>query len=118
MKTRFSAVAATLLGLGVVLASPLASAHKYDRDEYRRSYDDEEDWGRHGHWRRHGHDRRIVERTVIVQEAPRSTIYQPVYVAPPRPVYEPAYVRERPVFRRDPAVTISVDLPPLVFPIR
>lgn len=117
MKIRISAIAVTLLGLGVALASPLASAHKYDRDEYRRAYDDE-DWGRRDHWHRHhGHDRRIVERTVVVQDAPRA-VYQSVYVAPPRPVYEPVYVRERPVFRRDPAVMISVDLPPLVFPLR
>lgn len=65
--------------------------------------------GRHHHHHKHWKERRVVHERVVVHERPVVVEKRVVhyYHEPPR-VYYP----------RDPAIIVSVDIPPLVFPLR
>lgn len=66
--------------------------------------------GHHRHWgHHHGHDvhRHVVRERVIIE--------RPVYVAPAYVPY-PGYYAPPP--HRHPGVVVSVDIPPIVIPLR
>lgn len=72
-------------------------SHKHDH-KYRQ------------HYRDHSHSRTIIRERVVVREAPRR--YREVreyYYPEPYPAY---------VYGRSPAITIGVNIPPLVIPLR
>ena len=109
----------TSLGLIAALAglalAPAASAH--DRD-----WDHDHDRG-HGHgWGHYKHERYWggygwAPRPVYVRErvyAPAPVVVERAYYPPPAPVYyaQPAYYPARP------AITIGVNIPPIVIPLR
>jgi hypothetical protein len=100
------AIRKTLLGgacLLAIAASVPALAHG-DRDDDRGR-----GWGHgHGHQQKHWKERRVVHERVIVRERPVYVEQRVVRYYEPRPVYYP----------RDPAIVVSVDIPPLVFPLR
>lgn len=106
-------LAAIVAGGALITALP---AHA-DRDD---------DWGERGHRHGHGHykhyrdSERVVVRERIIERRPVVREYRyyerPVeYYAPviaPLPVYAPR------AYSREPAITIGVDIPPLVIPLR
>lgn len=65
-------------------------------------------WGHHKHHHKHRHHHHRHGRDVVYYGAP---------VMVPQPAYYPAPYPYYPV-RRDPAVVIGVDVPPLVIPLR
>jgi len=112
MNVRIRALIAGAFGAATLAASGLAAA---DGDRHRGH-----GWG-HGHGKHHHHYYHgrapyghgygygpVVRERVIVRD-------RPVYYAPP-PVYygPPAY----PVRSYDPAIVLSVQVPPLVIPLR
>lgn len=118
MKSNILKLLAALVAGGALVAATPAHA---DRDHWRDGHD-----GWHGH-KHHGHghykkfrDERVVIRERIVERRPVVREYRyyerPVeYYGPvvaPLPVYAPRY------YPRDPAITIGVDIPPLVIPLR
>lgn len=129
MKTNaFTLLAAILAGGALVTALP---AHA-DRDGWRdnhREWRDDDRGHRHGHG--HGHYKRFrdrervvireryIERRPVVREY--SYYERPVEFYAPAPVYAPVpipmYGPPR-VYSRSPAITIGVDIPPLVIPLR
>jgi len=98
MKLATRSLLAALLGaLTLGAASPtLADGDRY----WKRGH------GHHKHWHRHGRD-------VVVIREPRFFYREPVVV-----IREPAVVYREPVYvyPRRPALTIGLDIPPLVIP--
>ena len=98
MKLATRSLLAALLG---ALTLGAASSALADGDRYwKRGH------GHHKHWHRHGRD-------VVVIREPRYFYREPVVV-----VREPAVVYREPVYvyPRRPALTIGLDIPPLVIP--
>lgn len=101
-KALLSVVAAAAMGLS-------ASAGAHDRHHHQRHW-------KHDHHHRHGHGhhhdryahRPYYASPYLVPE--RVIVERPVYVAPPAPYYYP------PV--RRPGWVVSVDVPPIVIPLR
>ncbi|BAL22967.1 hypothetical protein [Azoarcus sp. KH32C] len=117
MKSNAFKLLAAIFAGGAMLAAIPAHA---DRDD---------DWGDRGHhyghykkhWDRDGE--RVVIRERIIERRPVVREYRyyerPVEFYAPAPVYAPAVPVYAPrVYRRDPAITIGVDIPPLVIPLR
>lgn len=100
------AIRTTLLSgvcLLAVAASTSALAHG------GRDYDRDRGHGRHHHHHKHWKEQRVVHERVIVRERPVVVERRVIHHYPaPQPVYYP----------RDPAIVVSVDIPPLVFPLR
>lgn len=96
----------TGLALAAIGLSTTASAH--DRDHHRH-------WKHghphHNHWHGRHYDRPVVRYhyppPYVVRE--RVVVQRPIYVAPPPRYYAPAY---------PPGVVVSVDIPPIVIPLR
>ena len=110
MKTSIKAlIAAALAGTALFTALP-ASADRgdWDRGEWREHRGH---GGHHKHWGHHHHRHYIERERVVIHERPvyRDYYYPaPTYYAPPPARY----------YRRDPAIVVGVDIPPLVFPLR
>ena len=121
MKTHAFKLLAAILAGGAMLAATPALA---DRDHWR---DDDREWRGHDHGHRHGHYRkfrdeeRVVIRERVIERRPIVREYRyyerPVELYAPAPVYAPVYAAPR-VYSRSPAITIGVDIPPLVIPLR
>ena len=106
-------LAAMIAGTSLIAATP---AHA-DRDGWR-----DNGWGeghRHGHYKKF-RDERVVIRERIVERRPIVREYRyyerPIGYYAPAPVYAPVYAPR--YYPRDPAITIGVDIPPLVIPLR
>ena len=93
--------AALALGLSATAGADPGRGHDrhWDRHQQRHWQADRRDWNRHYVAPRIVHERVIIER--------------PVYVAPRVPVYYPY-----PPVPRYPGIVVSVDIPPLVIPLR
>jgi len=110
MKSTFVHKLVAALLCGSLLAGATAAEARGDRDDRR--------WDRHEykHHHKHRHDRgwderRIYRERVIVHRAPpryRETVVHHYY--------EPSYRPYR--YSGAPAITIGVDIPPLVIPLR
>lgn len=98
--TKLRTLAAALLCGALTLGAGAAHA---DRDHWRHPG---KGWKHHHH---HYHPDTVIRERVIIRERPR--YYERHYY--PAPAYYPA-----PVYRRDPAVVIGVQIPPLVIPLR
>lgn len=102
-------LAAALIGGTFALAGPaFAHGDRHDRGP---------GWGEHRHHHKHHHRQHHHRhgRDTVYYGAP-VVIQQPPPVIMPRTVYyEPAYYYPP---RRDPALVIGVDIPPLVVPLR
>lgn len=107
-------LAATLAGAALFTALPASAGGDHwdrgdghDRGEWRdgpRGHG----WGHHKHW-----GPRYIERErVVIQERP---VYRDYYYEAPVRYYAPPPVR---YYRRDPAIVIGLDVPPLVIPLR
>ncbi len=115
-KTSLGLIAA----LAALMVAPIASAHggrDWDRDHGRghgRGHHKHE-----RHWDNQWEGYRVAPRPVVVRER--------VYVPPPRPVVvrerayyyqQPAWYAPAPVYAGGPAITIGVNVPPIVIPLR
>lgn len=102
-----AALAAMALGLAALPAVA-------DDDGWKRHHR-----GHHKHWKHDRHHGHHFSHGHVVRE--RVIVRRPVYVERPiyveRPVYYEPYVHYAPI-RRHPGVVVTVDLPPLVFPLR
>lgn len=113
MKTNALKLLAAIVAGGVLVTALPAHAD-----------DDDDDWGDRGH--HYGHYKkfrgregvvireRIIERRPIVREY--RYYERPIGYYAPAPVYAPVYAPR--YYPRDPAITIGVDIPPLVIPLR
>lgn len=107
MNTKALSLVTALLCGGLLAGATPALAHgdRYDRDDGWRERG--RGWGHHKHHHhRYGPDTVVRER-VIIRERPRYYEQRSYYYDAPAPVY-----------RRDPAVVIGVQVPPLVIPLR
>lgn len=96
----------TAVSLASLVLSTQASADHRDDDGHK-----------HGHWKKHHHSHQhYSHRHYSHQRVVRERVYveRPVYIE--RPVYVERHVQYVPP--RSPAIVVSVDIPPLVFPLR
>lgn len=102
-------IARTLFAVaaGALALTAATGAYAHGDDDHWRG----RGWGHHKHhhdWR--DDHRRYYDGPTVIRE--RVIVHdEPVVIAAPR-YYEPRY------YRRDPAVVIGVDIPPLVIPLR
>lgn len=107
MRTSKAKLICAAAGVLALLGAGAASAHDRHGDDHRHW----KERGFHHHHHRgfdHRHRPRVVRERVVVVRPPvvrerRVVHYEPVFVPPPP---------------RDPAIVVSFDLPPLVFPLR
>ncbi len=107
-------------GLGLIAAlaglafAPVVSAHDRDWDDHGHNHGRGHGWGHH---ERHWDAYRPAPRPVVVRERiyapPRPVIIEHAYYPQPAPVYY-----ERPYYASRPAVTIGINIPPIVIPLR
>lgn len=134
MKTSAFLLALVLATAGSwTLAEPAAAHDRHGRYE-RADRGDHRSGQRHPHYRhdhrdRHGpgysnrysHERKIIVHRPVPMRPPVVREYHHYY-HPAAPVYHtPTYYpprHHRPVYPRDPAIVIGVDIPPLVIPLR
>lgn len=120
MKPKALTLLAAIVAGGTLFTALPAHA---DRDHWRgedREWRDHDRGHKHGHYKRFRDHERVVIRERIVERRPVVREYRyyerPVeYYAPviaPLPVYAPR------AYSREPAITIGVDIPPLVIPLR
>ena len=114
MKSHFVKLLAALVAGGTMLVTAPAHADRddrgwrHDRKEWR-----DHDRGRHyGHYKKHRERERVVIRERIIERRPVVKEYH--YYDQPSRHYGPAY----PIYSRDPAVIIGVQVPPIVIPLR
>ncbi|SIR34833.1 hypothetical protein SAMN05421829_113117 [Aromatoleum tolulyticum] len=119
MKSKALKLLAAMIAGGTLIAATPAHA---DRDHWRD--DGYREWRgddhRHGHYKKYRDRERIVIRERIVERRPVVREYRyyerPIGYYAPAPVYAPVYAPR--YYPRDPAITIGVDIPPLVIPLR
>lgn len=113
MKSHFVKLLAALVAGGALLVAVPAHADREWRDDDRHWRDDDRGHrhGHHKHWK-HRDRERVVIRERIIERRPVVKEYH--YHERPSRYYGPAY----PVYSRDPAVVIGVQVPPIVIPLR
>lgn len=115
MKTSIkSLIAAALTGTALFAALPATALADWDRHDRREWRDDHRGRG-HGHdrhWRHHHHRHYVPYDRVVIRERP---VYRNYYYEEPVRYYAPPPTR---YYRRDPAIVVGVDIPPLVIPLR
>jgi hypothetical protein len=101
---------ALLAGLAVAALGLSATASAHDRhDRYERHHwkQGHHSYGHARHYERHVARHYYAPPPYVVRE--RVVVQRPIYVAPPPRYYAPAY---------PPGLVVSVDIPPIVIPIR
>lgn len=110
---------AVIAGSALLTALP-AQAGRDDWREDRHEWRDHDRGHRHGHYKKFRDHERVVIRERIVERRPVVREYRyyerPIGYYAPAPVYAPVYAPR--IYPRDPAITIGVDIPPLVIPLR
>jgi hypothetical protein len=107
-KTSVGLITALLAGLAI---APAASAHDRDWDRDGYGHGRGHGWGHYKH-ERYWDGYRWAPRTVVVREGYYAPPPPPVVYYPPAPVY---YAQSYPA---RPAITIGVDIPPIIIPLR
>lgn len=121
MKTNALKLLAAIVAGGALLTSLPAQAGRDDwRDDGHREWRGDGHRHGHGHYKKFRDRERVVIRERIIERRPVVREYRyyerPVEYYAPAPIYAPVY--EPRFYRRDPAITIGVDIPPLVIPLR
>ncbi|MCC4117409.1 hypothetical protein LLG90_18805 [Aromatoleum toluclasticum] len=111
-------LAAMIAGGALIAATPAHADRDHWRDDGYREW--RGDGHRHGHYKKFRDSERVVIRERIVERRPVVREYRyyerPIGYYAPAPVYAPVYAPR--IYPRDPAITIGVDIPPLVIPLR
>ncbi|NMG30120.1 hypothetical protein [Aromatoleum evansii] len=114
-------LAAMIAGGALIAATPAHADRDHWRDDGYREWRDHDRGHRHGHYKKFRDRERVVIRERIVERRPVVREYRyyerPIGYYAPAPVYAAPVYAPR-IYPRDPAITIGVDIPPLVIPLR